>query len=76
MSSGYKNWPKNLPLLIVHGTGDRVTDCSASEEFVNKVNAGGAKDAQFKSFDGFFHEMHNEVSTQPSCSSHDASNLC
>ncbi len=68
MTSGYKSWPKDLPLLIVHGTGDRVTDCSASEEFISKVKAGGTKDAEFKSFDGFFHEMHNEASPRhPVC---------
>ncbi|OSC97319.1 lysophospholipase [Trametes coccinea BRFM310] len=35
----YKNWPQNLPLLIVHGTADRVTSYKASEEFYNKVDA-------------------------------------
>lgn len=52
LSSGYKHWPKDLPLLIVHGTGDKVTDCDASAEFVQKVKAEGAKSAEFKPFEG------------------------
>lgn len=24
MTKDYKNWPKELPLLVVHGTGDLV----------------------------------------------------
>jgi acylglycerol lipase len=25
MQKDYKNWPKDLPVLIVHGTGDTVS---------------------------------------------------
>ncbi|GAA5898231.1 hypothetical protein JCM6882_000108 [Rhodosporidiobolus microsporus] len=61
MTHSYKHWPPTLPLLIVHGTADKVTDPKASEEFVGKVkNEVGAKDATFKPFEGYFHEMHNE----------------
>ncbi|GAA5930885.1 hypothetical protein JCM10213_003935 [Rhodosporidiobolus nylandii] len=62
MSSGYRNWPKGLPLLIVHGTGDKVTCHHSSEEFVEKVKGKevGAVDAEYKPFEGFYHEMHNE----------------
>ncbi|GAA6007427.1 alpha/beta hydrolase [Rhodotorula paludigena] len=57
----YKRFPKDLPLLVVHGEADKVTDCDASREFADKVkNEIGAKDVTFKSFEGFFHEMHNE----------------
>ncbi|GAA5978380.1 hypothetical protein JCM11641_004672 [Rhodosporidiobolus odoratus] len=61
MTSGYRNWPSSLPLLIVHGTGDKVTDHLSSEEFVEKIKKeAGAKDATYEPFEGFYHEMHNE----------------
>jgi len=47
----YKNWPANLPLLVLHGTGDLVTDHDASAEFVRKVKEDG-KDVDFKSYEG------------------------
>ncbi|POY76541.1 A/B superfamily hydrolase [Rhodotorula taiwanensis] len=56
----YVRFPHSLPLLVVHGEGDLVTDCESSEEFAEKVRKEGAKDVTFKSFPGFFHEMHNE----------------
>ncbi|ORY83476.1 Alpha/Beta hydrolase protein [Leucosporidium creatinivorum] len=59
MTKDYKNWPANIPLLVVHGTSDKVTEHDASAEFVDKLKADG-KDATFKSFEGFYHEMHNE----------------
>jgi acylglycerol lipase len=37
-----------------------VTDCDSSREFVDKVKSLGAKDATFRGFPGFYHEMHNE----------------
>ncbi|BGP41667.1 hypothetical protein JCM10449v2_005658 [Rhodotorula kratochvilovae] len=61
ISRDYKRFPKELPLLVVHGDADKVTDCDASREFVDKVKSEvGARDATFKSFEGFYHEMHNE----------------
>lgn len=51
MTKDYKQWPAQLPLLVVHGTGDKVTDPSASAEFVDKLQKDG-KDATFKSFEG------------------------
>ncbi|CDR44683.1 RHTO0S09e07646g1_1 [Rhodotorula toruloides] len=56
----YKRFPTSLPLLVVHGDADKVTDCDSSREFVDKVKSLGAKDATFKSFPGYYHEMHNE----------------
>lgn len=26
MTKDYKNWPANLPLLVVHGTADKVSE--------------------------------------------------
>ena len=44
------------PLLIVHGTSDKMTSHLGSKEFVEKV---GQK-ANLKLWDGLFHETHNE----------------
>lgn len=54
MTSGYKNWPKDLPLFVVHGEADKVTDADASKEFVQKLKAGGVKDVEYKGFEGFY----------------------
>ncbi|TKA51607.1 hypothetical protein B0A53_05484 [Rhodotorula sp. CCFEE 5036] len=56
----YVHFPHSLPLLVVHGEGDLVTDADSSREFVDKVTKEGVKDATYKGFPGFFHEMHNE----------------
>lgn len=53
MTKDYKNWPKTLPLLICHGSSDKVTYHDASKLFVENLKKGG-KDASFKSFDGEF----------------------
>ncbi|BGP56809.1 hypothetical protein JCM8202v2_004440 [Rhodotorula sphaerocarpa] len=56
----YVRFPHAMPLLVVHGEGDLVTDAGSSAEFVEKVTKEGVKDATYKGFPGFFHEMHNE----------------
>ncbi|EIW54362.1 lysophospholipase [Trametes versicolor FP-101664 SS1] len=53
----HKHWPQSLPLLIVHGTADRVTSFKASEEFYHKVDAA---DKEFKPFEDGFHELVHE----------------
>jgi alpha-beta hydrolase superfamily lysophospholipase len=45
-----------LPLLIYHGSADRLTSHDASEEFARKVKG----DVTWKSWSGLFHECHNE----------------
>lgn len=70
MTSGYQAWPSSLPLLIVHGDADKVTDCSASAEFVEKVTKRGAKDASFKAFEGYYVRQFSSVavhSLEPAC---------
>ncbi|MFH1429107.1 MAG: lysophospholipase [Candidatus Margulisiibacteriota bacterium] len=47
----------SIPLLLMHGTGDRITSAPASEEFAR--NAGDL--CAFKLWDGFYHELQNEV---------------
>ncbi|MCO5232368.1 MAG: alpha/beta hydrolase [Chitinophagales bacterium] len=45
-----------VPTLVLHGTGDQLTDCKASEEFAKK----GGSLIQIKLYKGLFHEIHNE----------------
>ncbi|GAA5953625.1 hypothetical protein JCM21900_003366 [Sporobolomyces salmonicolor] len=60
VTKDYKHWPKRLPLLVVHGEGDKVTDHEASKLFVRNLEKLGTTDASYEGFPGFFHEMHNE----------------
>jgi len=46
-----------IPLLIMHGTEDKITDPEASKKFAGKV--GGM--AVLKLWDGLLHELHQEV---------------
>jgi acylglycerol lipase len=45
-----------VPTLLMHGTSDRITDHTASEELFQ--NAKGNVD--LKMWDGYYHELHNE----------------
>lgn len=45
-----------LPLLLVHGTADRITSAQASQEFAAKVHG----DCTLKLWEGLYHETHNE----------------
>lgn len=45
-----------LPLLLMHGSADRITDFRASEEFA--ATAGGG--CTLEIWDGLYHEIHNE----------------
>ena len=49
-----------LPLLLMHGTGDRVTSSSASEVFASRVPAH----CTLKLWPGFHHELQNEPERQ------------
>ena len=46
-----------LPLLLMHGSADRLTSFEASKEFAAKAPADKMT---FKVWDGFYHELHNE----------------
>lgn len=46
-----------LPLLLMHGTADRISSPEASETFAQK--AGDA--VTLKLWDGYYHEVHNDV---------------
>ncbi|KAF8342953.1 Alpha/Beta hydrolase protein [Cantharellus anzutake] len=57
----FKNWPKNLPLLIVHGDGDLINSCKASQDFVRDTEAA---DATCSPYPGAYHELHHEPDGQ------------
>lgn len=50
-----------LPVLVMHGSADRITSPAASETFV----AASKGRATFKGWPGYFHELHNEPEWQP-----------
>lgn len=45
-----------LPLLIFHGTEDKLTSPDGSQEFAEKLK----ENCTFRLWDGFYHETHNE----------------
>lgn len=44
------------PLLVYHGTADRLTSAEGTKEFAAKAKSG----VDLKLWDGFYHESHNE----------------
>ena len=48
-----------IPLLMMHGTDDRLTYPSGSEDFARLVGEAG-NDVTLKLWDGLYHELHNE----------------
>jgi len=53
----FGSWPAELPVLVVHGTADKVTLHEASQQFVEKITAD---DKTFSPYPGGYHELHNE----------------
>jgi alpha-beta hydrolase superfamily lysophospholipase len=47
----------NVPLLLMHGSGDKITSCAASSEFAKNTSSL----TNFRLWLGAFHELHNEV---------------
>lgn len=45
-----------LPLLLMHGSGDCITSAEGSREFASKAG----DNCSLKIWDGFYHELHNE----------------
>jgi alpha-beta hydrolase superfamily lysophospholipase len=45
-----------LPLLLMHGTADKLTSWEASGEFARRLG----KRCTWKSWEGWYHELHNE----------------
>lgn len=48
-----------LPLLLMHGTGDRITYSHGSADFA-RLAAKNNQDVTLKLWDGLYHELHNE----------------
>jgi len=46
-----------MPLLVVHGSGDKIVNISGSEQV---FKAAGSADKQFRAFSGLYHETMNE----------------
>jgi alpha-beta hydrolase superfamily lysophospholipase len=47
----------SLPVLIMQGTADRISDPSSSKMLFEGV---GSKDKTMKLYDGFYHEIFND----------------
>ena len=47
----------SLPILLLHGTADRVADIKGTEELYELVSS---KDKEMKRYEGFYHEIMNE----------------
>lgn len=47
----------STPLLVMHGTEDKVTDLKSSFEFASRV----PDKAEFKAWEGYYHELHNDT---------------
>ena len=50
-----EEWP--LPLLLMHGTGDRITSSDASKAFSEKAGP----EVTFVPWEGYYHEIHNDI---------------
>ncbi len=47
----------NVPMLLMHGTGDRLTSYRASEEFAQN----GGEEVELKLYKDAYHELHNDI---------------
>ncbi len=47
----------NIPLLVMHGSADRITSCRQTREFVQ--NSGGR--TTYREWPGAMHELHNDI---------------
>ncbi|KAJ7655378.1 Alpha/Beta hydrolase protein [Mycena rosella] len=60
LAENYKKWPKALPVLFVHGTGDQITSHVAAKALHDKIVAD---DKSFIAYPDMFHELVHE----PAC---------
>ncbi len=51
----------SMPCLIMHGSADALTSPKSSREFFEKA---GSKDKTYKLYEGYYHEIYNEVEKQ------------
>lgn len=52
------NW--KLPLLLVHGSADRISSPEASEQFAQSANG----QVTFHLFEDYYHEIHNDMGSE------------
>jgi len=57
LANDYARWPKQLPVLLIHGTEDQITSFTATEKFHGLLSA---EDKTFSPYTNGFHELHNE----------------
>ncbi|KAJ6593365.1 lysophospholipase [Mycena capillaripes] len=53
----YKKWPKSVPILFVHGSGDQITSHTAANEFHDKI---ASDDKKIIFYPDGFHELVHE----------------
>ncbi|KAI5808787.1 Alpha/Beta hydrolase protein [Peziza echinospora] len=51
-------FPKELPVLVAHGTADKVTCHETSKNWVDRIRA---EDKTFVSYEGWYHKLHAEL---------------
>ena len=49
----------SVPLLVQQGTDDKVTSFESTRELFAKLPPGNP-DREFKAWEGYYHELHNE----------------
>ncbi|KAJ7098457.1 Alpha/Beta hydrolase protein [Mycena crocata] len=57
LTEHYSNWPKETPLLLLHGDADPINSVKGTADFFDKVPA---KDKKLTTYPGAYHELHNE----------------
>lgn len=62
LETDWKNWPKSMPVLFVHGTDDKVTSYKATQEFHDKIDAD---DKKIVLYEGGYHELVHEIDGIP-----------
>ena len=50
-----------LPLLVIHGTADRLMDPDGSRAFVAAAHRGRGADVELRLYEGVYHEPHNDL---------------
>ncbi|KAJ7209285.1 Alpha/Beta hydrolase protein [Mycena pura] len=57
LASRYANWPKDLPVLFLHGDADPIVSYSSTKALFDKLPA---TDKKFIAYKGGYHELHFE----------------
>ncbi|WFD35404.1 acylglycerol lipase [Malassezia cuniculi] len=59
VSQDYVKWPERVPLIVIHGTGDKVTRADCSEKLVENLKSID-RDAEYVPMEGYYHELMHE----------------